>query len=187
MKKIILLTLGLLSFPIFAFNGEQFVNDAKKQIGVTLYYDPAYTPLNYPMGDVPMEKGVCTDVIIRALRHQKIDLQQLVHEDMKKHFPKYPKKWGLKKPDKNIDHRRVPNLETYFQRKGYEIQNGDYQIGDIVTWDLPNHLTHIGIISANKSASGDPLIIHNIGAGTVEEDILKRFKIRKHFRIKTVN
>ena len=111
----------------------QIVQSARNQIGKTLRYDPAYTKLTYPMGDVPMEKGVCTDVVIRALRDQNIDLQELVHQDMSRNFSVYPKRWGLKQPDTNIDHRRVPNLMTYFTRQGWAVQDTNYQAGDIVT------------------------------------------------------
>ena len=157
------------------------VRAARSQIGRTVRYDPAYTALDYPMGDVPIVKGVCTDVVIRALRQQGIDLQQLVHQDMKANFPTYPNRWGLKRPDPNIDHRRVPNLEVYFTRHGWAVQDG-YRAGDIVTWRLAGSgLPHIGIVSDRKQ--GDtPLIIHNIGAGTREEDILFHHEIVGHFR-----
>ncbi|HFC8830062.1 TPA: DUF1287 domain-containing protein [Neisseria subflava] len=154
----------------------QIVQSARNQIGKTLRYDPAYTKLTYPMGDVPMEKGVCTDVVIRALRDQNIDLQELVHQDMSRNFSVYPKRWGLKQPDTNIDHRRVPNLMTYFTRQGWVIQDTNYQAGDIVTWELKGNRPHIGIVSDRKI--GDrPLIIHNIGSGTREDDILYRYTI----------
>ena len=160
----------------------QIVQSARNQIGKTLRYDPAYTKLKYPMGDVPMEKGVCTDVIIRALRDQNIDLQELVHQDMSRNFSVYPKRWGLKQPDTNIDHRRVPNLMTYFMRQGWAVQDTNYQAGDIVTWDLKGNRPHIGIVSDRKI--GDrPLIIHNIGSGTREDDILYRYTITGHFRL----
>lgn len=172
------------SVLVFAVSSSQLVLDARRQIGQTLTYDPAYTQLNYPMGDVPIIKGVCTDVVIRALRYQGIDLQKLIHEDMKQNFKQYPQNWGLKAPDKNIDHRRVPNIATYFKRQGYTVNNGDYKAGDIVTWDLGRGLVHIGIVSDKKTLlHNTPLIIHNIGRGTQEEDILYRFKITGHYRI----
>jgi uncharacterized protein len=168
----------------WAFSADKLVTDAKSQIGQTRYYDPAYTKLAYPMGDVPLVKGVCTDVVIRALRHQGIDLQKLIHEDMKANFKLYPQKWGLKSPDKNIDHRRVPNIQTYFKRKGYVTKDSNYLAGDIVTWDLGKGLVHIGIVSNKKSLIGGvPLIIHNIGRGTQEENILNNYTITGHFRI----
>lgn len=177
------LMLAMPSFSAWAISATQLVKDARSQIGKTLMYDPAYSQLSYPMGDVPMVKGVCTDVVIRALRHQQIDLQKVIHEDMKKNFNAYPKKWGLKAPDKNIDHRRVPNIATYFNRKGYQVKNGHYQAGDIVTWDLGKGLVHIGIVSDKKTWNGTPLIIHNIGRGTQENDILYHFKITGHYRV----
>jgi NADH:ubiquinone oxidoreductase, na len=160
----------------------QIVQSARNQIGKTLHYDPAYTKLTYPMGDVPILKGVCTDVIIRALRDQNIDLQALVHQDMSQNFSVYPKRWGLTQPDTNIDHRRVPNLMTYFTRQGWAVQDTNYQAGDIVTWELKGNRPHIGIVSDLKI--GDrPLIIHNIGSGTRENDILYRYTITGHYRL----
>ncbi len=114
-----------------------WVAAARKQIGVTLVYDPAYVRLPYPGGDVPQERGVCTDVVIRALRPQGLDLQKAVHEDMRAHFGLYPKKWGLRAPDRNIDHRRVPNLQTWFARQGWSLrptrEASSYRPGDLVT------------------------------------------------------
>jgi uncharacterized protein len=186
-----LLCLNLLlavSVASAAIKPELFVNSARDQIGVTVSYDPAYRKLAYPSGDVPVNTGVCCDVVIRALRKQNVDLQKEVHDDMAAHFSEYPRKWGLKKPDPNIDHRRVPNLMTYFNRKGYSVvvtkKADDFAPGDIVTWVLPGGLTHIGIVSDRKTAGGDPLIIHNIGAGTREEDILFAYPISGHFRLK---
>lgn len=150
-------------------------------------YDPSYFQITYPNGDVPADKGVCSDVIIRAYRKMGIDLQKEVHEDMKANFLKYPKKWRLTRPDKNIDHRRVPNLMVFFSRLGTVrkmSQNAsDYQPGDIVCWDLNGRgLTHIGIISNKKSADGKRnLIIHNIGGGQVLADCLFDFKIIGHY------
>lgn len=189
MKKTILKILSalfILSFSslLWAFQPNKLVIDARSQIWKTLYYDPAYTKLNYPMGDVPLVKGVCTDVVIRALRHQGIDLQQRIHEDMKANFKHYPQKWGLKGTDKNIDHRRVPNIMTYFQRQGYAVKDQNYRAGDIVTWDLGKGLVHIGIVSDKTTLiSKTPLIIHNIGQGTRENDILYEYKITGHYRI----
>ncbi|MDP8102027.1 DUF1287 domain-containing protein [Phocoenobacter atlanticus] len=182
MRFILLLLFSVFSTQLLALSGEQLVKDARSQIGKTLFYDPAYTKLTYPMGDVPMIKGVCTDVVIRALRKQGMDLQKLIHEDMQQNFNQYPKKWGLKRTDKNIDHRRVPNIATYFKRRGYEIKTDKFQSGDIVTWDLGRGITHIGIISDKKSGNV-PLVIHNIGYGTQENNILYDFKITGIFRI----
>lgn len=161
---------------------------ARAQIGVTVHYDPAYVRIGYPHGDVPMDRGVCADVIVRAFRSEGIDLQTLVHEDMAAHFGAYPQSWGLRGPDANIDHRRVPNLETFFRRHGASLpitaQVADYQPGDIVSWRLPNGLAHIGLVSDRLAAdgSGRRLVIHNIGAGTQEEDVLFAWRIVGHFR-----
>lgn len=150
-------------------------------------YDPSYFSIDYPNGDVPSDKGVCTDVIIRAYRKLGVDLQKLIHEDMKANFRSYPKNWGLKTTDKNIDHRRVPNLMTFFRRQGAEkeiTQNpNDYIPGDIVAWNLEKGLTHIGIVVDKKSKDGKRnMIVHNIGAGQVLEDCLLEYKIIGHYR-----
>ena len=150
-------------------------------------YDPAYFKIEYPGGDVPADKGVCTDVVIRAYRKVGIDLQKEVHEDMKAHFKAYPKNWNLKSPDSNIDHRRVPNLMTYFKRKGAELpiskDAADYKAGDVVSWDLGAGLTHIGIVSIKRSPDGKrPMIIHNLGAGQVLQDCLFSYRIIGHYR-----
>lgn len=183
------ITLVLLSIAAGAQAGidaTQLVVAARSQVGVTVGYDPAYRKLAYPNGDVPIETGVCCDVVIRALRKQGVDLQRLVHEDMKANFARYPKNWGLKRPDPNIDHRRVPNLTCYFIRQGWALTVSTnaavYLPGHIVTWDLGNGLSHIGILSDQRTANGTPLIIHNIGQGAREEDILFRFRITGHFR-----
>ena len=152
-------------------------------------YDPAYYSIPYPNGDVPAGRGVCTDVVIRAYRKLGIDLQKEVHEDMKANFEKYPKKWGLKRTDRNIDHRRVPNLMTFFSRKGtvktVSKNASDYVPGDIVTWELPHGLTHIGLVVDKKSRDGKRyLIVHNIGAGQVVEDCLFAFTITGHYTYK---
>lgn len=149
-------------------------------------YDPAYYAIPYPNGDVPPTRGVCTDVVIRAYRKLGIDLQKLVHEDMKQHFHLYPKKWGLKKPDTNIDHRRVPNLMVFFERHGKSLpvtaNASDYKPGDLVTWDLGNNTPHIGIVMDKKSADGKrPLIVHNIGGGQEISDCLFSYTITGHY------
>lgn len=149
-------------------------------------YDGSYFSIAYPNGDVPANKGVCTDVVIRAYRKLNIDLQKQVHEDMKLNFSVYPKIWGLKHTDKNIDHRRVPNLRRFFERHGNVKKVSelaiDYVPGDIVTWDLGNGLTHIGLVVNKKSNDGKRyLIVHNIGAGQVVEDVLFDFKITGHY------
>lgn len=159
---------------------------ARCQIGVTTTYDPEYVQLTYPGGDVPQDRGVCTDVVIRALRQLGLDLQKAVHEDMAAHFSAYPKNWGLTRPDKNIDHRRVPNLQTYFTRRGWSIPISrnpqDYLPGDLVTCLVAGKLPHICIVSDRKAADGTPLIIHNIGAGTQEEEGLFFYPLTGHYR-----
>lgn len=159
---------------------------AAQQIGKTLYYDAAYVRLAYPNGDIPLERGVCADVVIRALRTQQIDLQKLLHEDMQANFAAYPQKWKLKRPDSNIDHRRVPNLETWFERhdKALPITDkySDYQPGDIVSWRLSNGLAHTGVVSLKHAYDGTPLVVHNIGAGAQEEDVLFSWRIVGHYR-----
>lgn len=180
--------LFLVSITIFGQNFQTKLSNAA--INLTkdkVIYDPTYFVLKYPNGDVPAGKGVCTDVVIRAYRKLGIDLQKEVHEDMAKNFSKYPKKWGLKKTDTNIDHRRVPNLMVFFSRFGKvkPITNDgkDYVPGDIVTWDLPKNLTHIGIVVNKKSADGKRyLISHNIGAGQVLEDCLLSWTITGHYQ-----
>ncbi|SDD53790.1 hypothetical protein SAMN04488509_103122 [Aquimonas voraii] len=161
------------------------VDAARAQVGVTLGYDGSYRRLDYPGGDVAIETGVCTDVVVRAFRALGLDLQVAVHEDMRAHFAHYPQHWGLRGPDRNIDHRRVPNLETWLHRQGTALpvsaDPADYQPGDIVSWRLPGGLPHIGIVSDQRS-DGRPLILHNIGDGTREEDVLFAYRIEGHFR-----
>ena len=150
-------------------------------------YDPSYFSIPYPNGDVPKEKGVCTDVIIRAYRKLNIDLQKEVHEDMRSNFNKYPKIWGLQKPDKNIAHRRVPNLMVFLERFGetktISDKPEDYKPGAILCWNLGGATTHIGLVSNKKSSDGKRyLIVHNIGAGQVLQDCLFDYKIIGHYR-----
>jgi uncharacterized protein len=168
--------------------GTRVVVAARQQIGVTKEYDPAYVALSYPGGDVPVHTGVCSDVVVRALRKVGLDLQKEVHEDMRRSFSAYPQKWGLRGPDKNIDHRRVPNLMRYFER--HQINMAEklaaretYHHGDIVAWDLGNGILHIGIVS-DKTSGRAPLIFHNIGSGTKEEDILFQYRVIGHYRLR---
>jgi uncharacterized protein YijF (DUF1287 family) len=169
-----------------ADNGRCLVEAARKQIGVTVVYDSGYRRLPYPNGDVPQDRGVCTDVLVRAYRQLGVDLQVRVHEDMSAAWRAYPKNWGLRRPDSNIDHRRVPNLGTFFTRKGKSLPVSrnpkDYAAGDLVTWRLPSGVPHIGIVSDRKTAAGVPLVIHNIGRGTQEEDSLFVFTLTGHYR-----
>lgn len=167
---------------------EKLVKAARAQVGVTVRYDPAYVVLDFPNGDVPQDRGVCTDVVIRALRSSMvIDLQELVNADMKANFPLYPKIWGLSRPDKNIDHRRVPNLQVWFQRHGESFEPtknaADYLPGDIVTCLVAGNLPHVMIVSDRKDADGTPLIIHNIGHGAQEESRLFEFPLTGHYRL----
>lgn len=189
MKNIILLQSFLIINVCFGQVTAQ-INISDAALSLTkdnVTYDPSYFSIAYPNGDVPSSKGVCTDVIIRAYRKLGVDLQKEVHEDMKANFNVYPKNWGLRTTDKNIDHRRVPNLMIFFKRKDSEKpiskEAKDYKPGDIVSWDLGKGLTHIGIVVNKKSKDGKRnLIVHNIGAGQVLEDCLFKFKIIGHYR-----
>ncbi len=162
----------------------RLVAAARAQVGVTTGYDPAYAALAYPGGDVNKSTGVCSDVIVRALRILGIDLQERIHRDIVANRSAYPKKWGLKKADTNIDHRRVGNIATYFTRRGYSLPISldptQYQPGDIVAMKIP--LDHIGIVS-DRTKDGRPLVIHNVGAGAQEEDVLFEWKIVGHYRV----
>jgi uncharacterized protein len=189
MKKITL-TFQLLFTLSWIFAQEVFATQlstaALELTKQQVVYDPSYFSIDYPNGDIPEGKGVCTDVIIRAYRKLGIDLQKEVHEDMKANFDKYPSIWGLTKTDRNIDHRRVPNLMTYFSRFGttkpVSTKSDDYETGDIVCWNLGGAITHIGILVANKSPDGKRnLIVHNIGGGQVMEDVLFDYKIIGHY------
>ncbi|MBP1617546.1 MAG: hypothetical protein H6Q14_1373 [Bacteroidetes bacterium] len=189
MKQILLSVFFLISLTSFG-QTDFFARLADSAASLTrqdVKYDPHYFVIKYPGGDVPAGKGVCTDVVIRAYRKLGIDLQKEVHEDMKTNFSKYPKKWGMKSPDKNIDHRRVLNLMKFFERKNAQLaitaKYSDYKPGDVVSWDLGGGITHIGIVVKRKSLDGQRnLIVHNIGAGQVIEDALFAFKIIGHYR-----
>jgi uncharacterized protein YijF (DUF1287 family) len=171
-----------------AYAAPDVVAAAKEQIGVTLLYDASYQRLSYPMGDVPAQRGVCTDVVIRAFRRVGVDLQELVHRDMKAAWNAYshPAQWGLKRPDPNIDHRRVPNLAAFFTRHGQSLPvtkvGANYAPGEIVTWMLPRGLPHIGLVADVRTPAGVPLVIHNIGAGTRMEDRLFAYPLTGHYR-----
>jgi uncharacterized protein YijF (DUF1287 family) len=182
----LLLALALVS-ATSALARPAMVLGARAQVGVTTTYDPSYSRLAYPGGDVPADRGVCADVVVRALRRTGVDLQALVHEDMRANFAAYPHAWGLRGPDPNIDHRRVLNLETFLRRRGFAQPGAaaaDFQAGDIVSWRLPGGLPHIGIVSDRVAAdgSGRRLVIHNVGAGTREEDVLLAWPRAGHFR-----
>lgn len=164
----------------------RLVAAAESQVGRTLFYDPAYVRLAYPGGDVGRERGVCSDVVIRAYRDGLgLDLQKLVHEDMKRAFSAYPRTWGLRGPDRNIDHRRVLNLETFFKRRGATapvISPAHFQAGDLVTQRLPGNLPHIAVVTHRRAASGRLLCVHNVGQGARVEDILGEWPIAGRFR-----
>jgi len=188
--SIVLLVIGSLISPMgFAQSDfQQRLADAAYELTAQrVSYDPSYYSLPYPGGDVPADRGVCTDVVIRAYRKLGIDLQKEVHEDMKQHFALYPKNWGLKTTDRNIDHRRVPNLMVFFSRHGTELplstHSTDYLPGDIVAWNLGRGIMHIGIVANQKTPDHSrPMIVHNIGAGQVLEDVLFAFEIIGHYR-----
>ena len=169
---------------------DKFILGAVTQYGVTTSYNGAYKKIAYPNGDVDISTGVCTDVIVRAFRAVGIDLQKDIHRDMKRHFRQYPKKWGLRSPDTNIDHRRVPNMVKYFERKGYRVSEGKtddykkYLPGDLVVWSIRGELTHIGIVSDQKvPETSRYYIIHNPFQGVEISDWLIEFKIINHFRV----
>lgn len=184
--------LALLVNPRFSIAEDyaaKLVAAAKARTEQVVRYDGSYRSLDYPDGDVLLNIGVCTDLVIRAYRALDVDLQSAVHEDMRKYFAAYPSSriWGLSKPDANIDHRRVPNLQAFFTRVGLSLpvspSAADYVPGDLVTWMLPGNLPHIGIVSdeLNRERSR-PMIIHNIGAGPQSEDRSFDFPITGHYR-----
>ena len=189
MKKIILIILILISSLTY---GQEIsiknLSDAALELTQQeVTYDPSYFSIGYPNGDIPSNKGVCTDVVIRAYRKTGVDLQKEVHEDMKLNFNLYPKNWGLKSTDKNIDHRRVPNLMKFFERNGTvkvkSTNPKDYIPGDIICWNLSGGITHIGIVVDKKSFDKNRyLIVHNIGGGQVLEDCMFDYKIIGHYR-----
>lgn len=183
------LALGVSGRAMAATNAQRLVAAARRQIGVTLRYDPAYTILDFPNGDVDRVKGVCTDVVIRAFRDAlALDLQALVNADMRSNFGAYPKNWGLGRPDRNIDHRRVPNLATFWRRQKAAVpvtsDAGDWRPGDIFTQMVGGRLPHTGIVSDRRDTTGTPLVIHNIGGGAREEDALFAHPLTGHFRWK---
>ena len=177
--------------PLVALgDGADIAAAARGQIGTTTHYDPAYRKLAFPGGDVSPDRGVCTDVVVRALRAARsMDLQLRLNEELRAHWGEYPHPaaWNLRRPDPNIDHRRVPNLMRYFERAGAALpitaRPADYLPGDVVAWDLGNGTLHIGIVGDRPSGEGAPLVIHNIGSGTREEDILFEYAVIGHYRL----
>ncbi|MBI5836456.1 MAG: DUF1287 domain-containing protein [Candidatus Eisenbacteria bacterium] len=165
---------------------QRLVAAAVAQTSATVSYDGTYRRIDYPGGDVPETVGVCTDLIVRAYRKLGIDLQVKVHEDMQLAFDSYPRLWGLRASDSNIDHRRVPNLQTFFRRAGAELPITHaaraYRAGDLVTWRLPGNLPHIGIVTDQNSRAGVPMVVHNIGRGPEVEDVLFAYPITGHYR-----
>jgi uncharacterized protein YijF (DUF1287 family) len=190
MSRFLFYSLALFAFKVQASSfDDDIVNALIHRTTQPVTYDGAYHKLEYPGGDVPANIGVCTDVLIRSYRQLGIDLQKLVHEDMQNNFRAYPSKriWGLTKPDKNIDHRRVPNLQVYFERHAKVLTKSlnaeDYKAGDIVTWMLPGNLPHIGmVVNEIAQGSGNPLIVHNIGRGPEMSDMLFAYTITGHYR-----
>ena len=174
---------GQTGAPSFA---ERLVKAALESVQHTVRYDPAYVVLDYPNGDVPADMGVCTDEVIRSYRALGIDLQKLVHEDMRRAFAAYPKDWGLSSTDKNIDHRRVPNLQTFFKRRGAALpvtqKAEDYLPGDLITCTVAGRLPHIAIVVPAADGSASPWIVHNIGQGPKHESRLFEFPITGHYR-----
>ena len=164
-------------------NSARLIVHARSQIGVTTRYDPAYVGLDYPGGDVPRDRGVCIDVIIRAYRDAfAFDFQKHIHEDMAANFHAYPKRWGLTRTDRNIDHRRVPNVETWLKRHGHELPARDWQPGDLITCRVGGTLPHIGILSSRRDRQGRWKAIHNIGLGTLEDSGIWAYEAQRRFR-----
>ncbi|MEO1188059.1 MAG: DUF1287 domain-containing protein [Pseudomonadota bacterium] len=181
---------GLLTLPLLPSSGApnsaqsaRLITKARAQIGVTTSYDGAYAALDYPGGDVPRETGVCIDVIIRAYRDAfNFDFQEHVHKDMAANFSEYPKRWGLTRTDRNIDHRRVPNVETWLARHGHELPASDWQPGDLLSCRVGGTLPHIGILSSRQDVQGRWKAIHNIGLGTLEDSRIWSYGDQRRFR-----
>jgi uncharacterized protein YijF (DUF1287 family) len=161
--------------------GETLAAAARRQVGVTTQYDPAYRRIGYPGGDLPRITGVCADVIVRAGRDAwGADLQRLIHEDMGRAFSAYPHRWGLTAPDSNIDHRRVPNMETYWTRKGQRVWRADgpvggasfpqpLKVGDLLVWRILGGGPHIGMV---VEIGRWPRIVQNLGWGARNDPLL---------------
>ena len=178
---------GSITVPFPNDSARLIVEGLAIQLDSTRSYDPSYVSLDYPGGDVPLATGVCADVVVRSFRHAKIDLQKAVYQDMKRRFRDYPKLWGLRKPDKNIDHRRVANQMRFFEHMGKDLEittdSSNFLPGDVVAWMLPGNLYHIGIVTNSLSShSGHPLIVHNIGRGAQTHDCLFLWEIIGHYR-----
>lgn len=181
MMRVVAAVLGLFVLGAAAVN-DTIAAAAVAQVGVTTIYDPSYVQLRYPGGDLPRQRGVCADVVVRAFRAAGIDLQREVHEDMRRNFRVYPRNWGLRAPDANIDHRRVPNLMTFFTRSGKSV-NAPFDSGDVVAWRLQGGLYHVGIVAVDVvPGTKRHYMIHNIGNGAEKEDVLNAFAIIGHYR-----
>lgn len=182
------LSLFIVFFSVWLLAGanDTFIESAQGQVGKTVTYNPEYRYIKYPMGDIPLSKGVCTDVVVRAFRGVNIDLQERIYKDKKKSPTRYKGLYYTDKLDPNIDHRRVKNIQAYLLSRGYRVED-DFKPGDIVVWKLKGRkgksLDHIGICSDKNNRYGEPLIIHNINSGVKEEDVLRRYKIVDHFRV----
>lgn len=184
MNRVLLCTiLAFIGVVSASESGDKIANGALRQVGVTKSYDPEYVALTYPNGDIDPSKGVCADVVVRAMRTISIDLQSEIHGDMSANFKKYPDNWGLTTPDKNIDHRRVLNIMRFMERKGKTCEEAVYAPGDIVAWKLNGGLFHVGVVSVSViPGSRRYRMIHNIGSGTKEEDVLNSYEIIGHYR-----
>jgi len=187
--KQILLILAM-SMLVWSGNIDRFIDTARAQVGKTLTYNPEYVRLKYPMGDIDISKGVCTDVVVRSLRGLHIDLQERIYKHKKRFPAQYKGLYSTNRLDYNIDHRRVKNIQAYLVARGYRVKGGfkkgSFRAGDIVVWKLPgSNLDHIGICSNKLNRDNEPLIIHNVGAGVKEENVLRAYRIVDHFRIFT--
>lgn len=173
----------LLSALLGAGNVDKFITGAKSQVGKTLTYNPEYVGLKFPNGDIDISKGVCTDVVVRALRTLNIDLQERIYKHKKAHPALYKGLYSTNRLDPNIDHRRVKNIQAYLKARGYQVGDA-FRAGDIVVWKLPgSNLDHIGVCSNKTNSKGEPYIVHNVGNGAQEEDVLKEYYIVDHYRI----
>lgn len=186
MNNKLIVSMFLLTVWLFAGTNDSFIKSAQDQVGKTLTYNPEYRYIKYPMGDIPLSKGVCTDVLVRAFRGVNIDLQERIYKDKKKFSKRYKGLYYTDKLDPNIDHRRVKNIQAYLISRGYRVRDS-FKPGDIVVWKLKGRkgksLDHIGICSNKRNTHGEPLIIHNINAGAKEEDVLRKYEIVDHFRV----
>jgi hypothetical protein len=181
----LLLVVSLLSISATASSSQKVIKSAQSQIGKTVTYNPEYAKIKYPMGDIALSKGVCTDVVVRAFRSVNVDLQEKIYKDKKENPSRYKGLYYTEKLDPNIDHRRVKNIQAYLASRKYRVKD-KFRAGDIVVWKLPHEpkeLDHIGICSNKLNKDGEPLIIHNIGQGAKEEDVLREYRIVDHFRV----